>query len=733
MPPKNLNLLCKKILQHLEKQHCGSGDVEVEDAIDPVDYLTQRFGANPAAFTDILRKLWNQLDRLDSTWAARRETPVDSLPPAPAPGATIELWLSTQKLGFTVDSSIKGKSKCIRIMDCMEDFLAEPYASARNPLNIVAPWGPPTANIADFSVRHRIGFAKSLSCQLILLAVSDMGMKNTELSSIQHLLQPLFVVKAVWEGASSIKEEVAKTIKGKMQLSEVKRLDVIQVAHAFSTRAKQEGVLYEVAIDKFLEEYRDDATGTQSISDLEEKVVKIIPAQTQALQNKLAYHWQNFKVSESGVPLSCLTNDPWLFGTKPRETSNALWVQVQLVTPEKRQFCVQRRIGVFLKNVKDATRLRKKVNLKVSAGGFRCKLSDEAAYEVAALFCHFAPDFQRVLTASKWQECLQRFFRGQFDNELTEKVAHKDPNLTVESFRFLALFGAKLAERPVSSVSAASKEEAASLLAKEQSDMDWVAKKLTHEVAQWNDYKQRVQKWQCTTELDRSAKIAEIEKKNTEVLQKELDLRCPAIEIEHADALGVHLQSCAQAWAESRGVPFSDLVQVYWLDFTIPGYQYNRSAMNALARMAETLSANPEHSVGILMAPNTGPFGSEYLPEGIRKSVDTVRTLLEDSSLKCRYMDFDIVFDPATIPKQCRRPGKHMGWIVVNESMNNEGKLRALAARSELWVRQAVVGVPFTNYKDYVNPLNTGRGLLNPCRDFSPSQKRKQWLAGLKP
>ena len=93
--------------------------------------------------------------------------------------------------------------------------------------------------------------------------------------------------------------------------------------HAFAARSKEEGVLYDVGIDKYLEEYREEATGTQSISDLEEKVIKIIPAQTEALQKKLAYHWQNFKVSESGVPLSIVTNDAWLCGTKAATSSVA--------------------------------------------------------------------------------------------------------------------------------------------------------------------------------------------------------------------------------------------------------------------------------------------------------------------------------------------------------------------------------------------------------------------------
>jgi hypothetical protein len=134
------------------------------------------------------------------------------------------------------------------------------------------------------------------------------------------------------------------------------------------------------------------------------------------------------------------------------------------------------------------------------------------------LLCHFTPDFQRSLTPDKWQECLQRFFRGQFDAELSEKVSHKDPHLKVESFRFLRLFGAKLQQCPVSSVAQASQDEVASLLQKEKSDMEWVRRKLGSEVSHWIDYKERVQKWQCSNVLTKNAK-----KKRNRTHQRQAD------------------------------------------------------------------------------------------------------------------------------------------------------------------------------------------------------------------
>ena len=138
--PLKLGPVEQKILEHIEKQHCGNGDPELEDAKDPCDYLTERFGGSPGDFMDIIRALQRRLEHLDGTWTGRRPEPISSMPITPEPGRAVEMWVSVTHLGFKVDSSLKGKSKAIRILDCVEDFLKEPFASMRSPLNILVPW-----------------------------------------------------------------------------------------------------------------------------------------------------------------------------------------------------------------------------------------------------------------------------------------------------------------------------------------------------------------------------------------------------------------------------------------------------------------------------------------------------------------------------------------------------------------------------------------------------------------
>ena len=75
-----------------------------------------------------------------------------------------------------------------------------------------------------------------------------------------------------------------------------------------------------------------------------------------------------------------------------RDDASALWANIQAVTVQKRQLCVQRRIGILVKNLTEFAHRNNSTNLTRLASNFRDSLPVEIAFEVAALFCHFALD-----------------------------------------------------------------------------------------------------------------------------------------------------------------------------------------------------------------------------------------------------------------------------------------------------------------------------------------------------
>ena len=81
----------------------------------------------------------------------------------PAEGKEKVLLLRIYQLGFTEETSIKGKPKSVHILDTVQNFLGNPYLSNKSPLDVVPSLGPATPTSAPYSVVHSIGFAQSLA------------------------------------------------------------------------------------------------------------------------------------------------------------------------------------------------------------------------------------------------------------------------------------------------------------------------------------------------------------------------------------------------------------------------------------------------------------------------------------------------------------------------------------------------------------------------------------------
>ena len=140
------NKLLQKILQHIEAQHCGSGEVELEDAVDPCSWLTRQFQSDHTGLSTRLRNVESQVEALDPSWQkGQLDT---SMLDAPAEGEEKTLRLSVYQLGFTEECSIKGKSKSVHILDTVENFLDNPYSSERSPLDVRPPLMAATPIIA---------------------------------------------------------------------------------------------------------------------------------------------------------------------------------------------------------------------------------------------------------------------------------------------------------------------------------------------------------------------------------------------------------------------------------------------------------------------------------------------------------------------------------------------------------------------------------------------------------
>ena len=120
MAPKKDDPVLVRILKRIEQQHCGSGDADLEDAVDPCAFLTDRYGSDKAALTHRMKLAEKRLEDLDPNWAMGRLTPATSMFDKPRDGDIKSLTLSVYQVGFEKETSTKGKSKAVTILDCVE-------------------------------------------------------------------------------------------------------------------------------------------------------------------------------------------------------------------------------------------------------------------------------------------------------------------------------------------------------------------------------------------------------------------------------------------------------------------------------------------------------------------------------------------------------------------------------------------------------------------------------------
>ena len=728
----------KKVEAWAQEKFGGSGDPEIEDAVDVVDYFTRMFGDQEHVFQKMLQDVCARIQSLDSTWT--RDPCIQHVPDPPEEGETKEFSVAPWLLGFREKDAIKGKSKMPQIFKCLIHFLEKPFASAAEPLDVLMPLGVNAGSaIPAFSVRHNVGFARSLTVRIILFSTVDMRWDDATMKLFKKELQALTAIHCVYAPAADPKEQMAKALGDKMVAAERARPDVIQISHALQTRALSEGVELLPKIDEYLDDFQQGSVSeVRQFSALEISAVKLYPTLTEEGQKKLAYHYQAFDVECSAWPLSKLAADPLRHGTKNTRVSlppdaAQLWLSVLTPSPHKREACIVRRIGVFIFKLKEASRTKKakNINLRFLADNFRCRLSDDLAFEVAALFTHWAPTWQSMMTQENWAKCVLKFKRGGLDAQLIEKCSSKVAH-TATDFRFLQAFGSVAPQMPIAQDSLDAQQEAAQQ-ARERAELEEIKLLVSREENKWLKHKSDVTAWKCQSQAQRSAFKEEERKNNQEIVEKEMNLRYPGRDLKHASHIQTFVNSSIDAWLVDTTSTRDDAYIVWLLNLSIPGHFFMHSALTAITKAAESISVSPEKACAIIICPNTGVYGDSYNDATIMTAANDVEDLLKDPDLGIMYRPVSLTFDESTIPQQSSRPGQHSAFFVLSSAESSAGKPRSHFVMSKLWIRKCVPQIPIQKLKDSVNPLaEMPKGDFNPEKDLSKSQRRKQWFAGWK-
>ena len=325
----------------------------------------------------------------------------------------------------------------------MLDFLHSPFRSIEDPLDVLFLRSGVVA-IEPFSVGISVGSAKSLAAASILHVVTSTEFTNPELQCIAPELLAICVMKATTDPANDVFSQVLKTIGKKIRVSDRARPHPAQMEFAFVRACKDKQAKGDkrksiTILGAVIQAYNKSQPQRSRLNSDERAAVMMLHDQEQEFKDLLKAHWRNYPVLNSAVPVSYLAL-PWLVsGYEPgiKKATNPIHYQIQSPDIKKNTAWLQCTIGKYQHKLGESVSLGKTVNLRSHGQIMRHGNDKDEFFYAIGMFLHFKSAIQKRTGLLAFSELLQKFFRGALERELVEKVKAKDPQLSIDDFRFV--------------------------------------------------------------------------------------------------------------------------------------------------------------------------------------------------------------------------------------------------------------------------------------------------------
>ena len=410
--------------------------------------------------------------------------------PEDIPDFTVAPW----QIGCSAGHSIKGKSKLVNTLDIVDQFLQKAYNSKNEPLQVLfAPGARVGEGVDDWSLVLSIGMGKASAARMILEAVCQMNLEGEALQEIAPQVKALLRMRCTYDPAPTEEEQINRSLSGKIVVTERPRPDPLMVASAWEQVVKKQGLHFPSVIDEKIKTFNGGKKEGYGLMEHEIAFVKAYPHQNSDFGLVLDQHWQNFKVNESAITAKRLALSDLSPDTKIKRCEKVcvLFNKIFTWTPESNLLWLKREIGVFLRAIKDAQRVGKKVNLRTNAKSFRLK-DNLLSHDEICVFLWFMPEFQKHTTAEQFEDLMNRLCKGFLDRELHEKAKVMDEHVTVHDFRFLSMLTGQQAK--ASGAGSATLEDRADGV-----ELELFKVKLQEESQRWLAYRRAIQAWEAET------------------------------------------------------------------------------------------------------------------------------------------------------------------------------------------------------------------------------------------
>ena len=480
-------------------------------------------------------------------------------------------------------------------------------------------------------------------------------------------------------------------------------------------------------IDARIIAFNQGRTDSVNIQPNERAFIKLYPHQADEFLKLLNYHWQNFKVAESAVPLKVWLNPDLSPETKvSRANGLALWVSILQWSPAKNYYWPQRCIGTFVKNIKEAQLAGKKVSLKSMANKFPVQFQGPLdAWFSVCLWLLYAWMAKPSHSTAAVQELLARYSKGYLNKELDEKVKVMDPNLKTLDFRFMQQLTGQWSL--VSGPSCQNTSEAEK--AKEQAEFNLFSAKLAREVSLFEEHARKLKAFHAREHEDKVAANL--------LLKQKL-----GFETEHFCNKWLPIRRCSQAgvlpyindvmvnFAESEGVNPQNTLQLHVVSFDKLGLHWSANLHSSVEMVANAVGTSPEHVAALVIAPNVGKPGDAYDVGKVSECEAEVEALLKEDHYNFRVVRVFLPFAEESLLRKSTRPGGTTAWFCFSKTRNAEGKFVSKWKGSYLQVRQrALTDCPVLPRTQWLNPCAPMARPLGGDQ-ISKGARSRQWSTG---
>ncbi len=339
------------------------------------------------------------------------------------------------------------------------------------------------------------------------------------------------------------------------------------------------------------------------------------------------------------------------------------------------------------------------------------------AYSICCLWIHIEKELKSKLSPGLLKRATEMFLAGAYDKDFIDRLKIQGSiSAAVAGMKWLQLLQGT--ETQVLSVDEVHENAQRGL---EKAKLAAFEAQLLKEQQQWSGHVAAVRDFENMHKASKRESLLENKARFEAAcrdFQKEV---LPVVTVDDHCYLMSQVLETSGGFYQSCGAPHGYHVVV--VDFTKLGTSWSKHVNQLTGDLSALLHASPQHSCGLVIAPNRAMHGQSDSDAKVCEGVQDVETALRGSLADLEIRRITLAFDEESL-QSSTRSAVHDGWIVCSSKETD-----AHFFKSELWVRRLASSLKVRATAEHVVPGTQITGAASAV-NASKSQRMKQMISG---